>query len=230
MLWMKGWLETRWRLLFALGWGAFALVTASSGNASNAQREITGLITLFAFMSVVSAVMLAGAGINTQSSFRGTKGLHGSMYFTLALPVSRFRLLAIRAAVGLLETTTVIMLICGGLWAAVPALRGQSTLPETLAYGFAIAISTSSFYAVSVLLATFLDGQWQIWGSLIVIGVLRFVSLRLPVPPALDLFRPITTASPLLTHAFPWSGMGLSVAAAAILFCLSVKIVQLREY
>ena len=32
------------------------------------------------------------------------KGLHGSMYFTLGLPVGRFRLFAVRVGVGILET------------------------------------------------------------------------------------------------------------------------------
>lgn len=95
-------------------------------------------------------------------------------------------------------------------------------------YGFALAVSTASFYSVSVLLATFLDGQWQIWGSMIFIMGLRYVSDHLPVPQALDLFRPLSTESPLAT--LPWSGMGISVVLAAILFCLSMKIVQLREY
>ena len=52
----------------------------------------------------------------------------------------------------------------------------------------------------------------------------------LPVPQALDLFRPLSTESPLATHVLPWSGMGISVVLTAILFCLSMKIVQLREY
>lgn len=229
MLWMKGWLETRWRFLFALVWGGLILFMAFT-DTPNRQPNVTGMMTPFTFIWPFFAVMLAGAGINTQISFRATKGLHGSMYFTLALPVSRLRLLAVRAAVGLSEVAAVCVLICGGVWARVPAVREQFTLPEMLVYGFAIAISTASFYALSVLLATFVDGQWQIWGSFMVIGGLRFVSLRFSVPPALDLFGPITTASPLVTHVLPWSGMGLSVAAAAILFCLSLKIVQLREY
>jgi len=233
MLWFKGWLETRWRVVFGLGVGAFLLINVVADNVPDRPPDPFGMAKLVNAMSFFIAfigIMLGGAGINTQAAFRAMKGLHGSMYFTLALPVSRFQLLATRAAIGMLELTAVIMMICAGLWATVPQLRAQMTFPEILVYGFALAVSAASFYSVSVLLATFLDGQWQIWGSMIVIVALRSASTRLAMPAVLDLFRPLTTDSPLVTHAFPWSGMGISVALAAILFCLSMKIVQLREY
>src|SRR5262252_269773 len=105
MLWMKGWFETRWRFLFGLGFGVFVLVSvASDGVQFVAPRLVNALAFIWAFI----AIMLGGAGINTQAAFRATKGLHGSMYLTLALPVSRFRLLATRAATGILELTALI--------------------------------------------------------------------------------------------------------------------------
>ena len=45
----------------------------------------------------------------TQATFSlNDKGLHGSMYFTLSLPVSRFRLFATRAGLGMLEAAGVL--------------------------------------------------------------------------------------------------------------------------
>jgi len=230
MLWMKGWFETRWRFLFVLGFAAFLLINVVHHNVPDQPFAVAKLVYPMSFFIAFMGIMLGGAGINTQVAFRATKGLHGSMYFTLALPVSRYRLLATRAATGVLELTAVIMLLCAGLWTTVPQLRALMTLPEILVYGFALAVSAASFYSVSVLLATFLDGQWQIWGSMIFVLGMQEVSERLPVPHPLDLFRPLTTDSPLATHVLPWSGMGISVVLAAILFCLSMKIVQLREY
>ena len=230
MLWMKGWLETRWRFVFGLGFGVFLLINVIADNMPDRQFAIVKLVNILAFFWAFIAIMLGGAGINTPAAFRATKGLHGSMYFTLALYVSRFRLLATRVAIGMLELTAVIMLICTALWATVPQLKAQMTLPEILMYGLVFAVSASSFYSVSVLLATFLDGQWQIWGSMIFIVGLRYASGHLPVPAGLDLFRPLTTDSPMVTHVFAWTGMAISLALTAILFCLSMKIVQLREY
>src|SRR5215472_11250642 len=111
MLWMKDWLETRWRFVFGLGLGAFLLINVAADNVPADQPfAIVKLVNILAFFWAVIAIMLGGAGINTQAAFRATKGLHGSMYFTLALPVSRFRLLATRVAIGMLELTAVIML------------------------------------------------------------------------------------------------------------------------
>src|SRR5215470_17098755 len=222
MLWMKGWFETRWRFLFVLGFAAFLLINVVGNNVPDQPFAVAKLVYQMSFLIAIIGIMLGGAGINTQAAFRATKGLHGSMYFTLALPVSRYRLLATRAATGVLELTAVIMLLYVGLWTTVPQLRALMTLPEILVYGFALAVSAASFYSVSVLLATFLDGQWQIWGSMIFVLGMRYASDHLPVPAGLDLFRPLTTESPLMTHVFPWSGMGISIALTAILFCLSM--------
>jgi hypothetical protein len=230
MLWMKGWFETRWRFLLVLGFAAFLLINVVRNNVPATPFAVGKLVYQMSFFIAIMGIMLGGAGINTQAAFRATKGLHGSMYFTLALPVSRYRLLATRAATGVLELTAVIMLLYAGLWTTVPQLRALMSLPEILVYGFALAVSAASFYSVSVLLATFLDGQWQIWGSMIFVLGMQEVSERLPVPHPLDLFRPLTTDSPLLTHVLPWSGMGISVVLSSILFFASMKIVQLREY
>ena len=58
------------------------------------------VLTALSELGVNIAPLLAGAGIKTQAAFQTVKGLHGSTYFTLSLPVSRFRLLAIRAGIG----------------------------------------------------------------------------------------------------------------------------------
>src|SRR5690348_11678490 len=126
MLWFKGWLETRWRFVFGLGLGVFLLVNMVADNMATdhvAADPPLKLVTVLAFFWAITAIMLGGAGINTQAAFRATKGLHGSVYFTLALPVSRFRLLATRVAIGMLELTAVIMLTCAGIWATIPQLR-----------------------------------------------------------------------------------------------------------
>jgi hypothetical protein len=83
-----------------------------------------GAMTVFVMFG---AVYLAGAGIRTQPAFSGTKSLHGSMYYTLSLPVSRFRLLAVRAGAGLLEMAGVILILVSVSWLKFPLVRGTST-------------------------------------------------------------------------------------------------------
>src|ERR1700729_2211143 len=138
MLWYKGWLETRYRLLFMLvSMSAFVIFLASAG--SNAPyrgiRPVVGFISVSvpAFVVMICA-MLGGAGIATQSAFQATKGLHGSTLFTLSLPVSRLRLLAVRASIGWLEAIGVIAVLCCGMWLVFPAFRAIGTPVEMLEY------------------------------------------------------------------------------------------------
>jgi hypothetical protein len=46
--------------------------------------------------------------VTTQPSLVASKGIHGSTLFTLSLPVSRLRLMSVRAAIGWLEGAGVI--------------------------------------------------------------------------------------------------------------------------
>src|SRR5271156_3514225 len=95
MLWYKGWLETRFNV--------FALITVAclfSWVGPPAGQDLIGLV---GFLLAIIPLNLAGSGIKTQSPLI-KKGCHGSTYFTLSLPVSRFRLCATRAGLGMLET------------------------------------------------------------------------------------------------------------------------------
>jgi len=90
MLWYKGWLETRFRLVFVLAVVAFMLILQLYGGSKVDAKAVI----FMAGMSVwLMCVFLAAAGIVTQQSLQAAKGLHGSTLFTLTLPVSRFRLL-----------------------------------------------------------------------------------------------------------------------------------------
>ena len=109
MLWYKGWLETRYRVLFLLacavwGLGSGALTPYAANSARPHLLAIMAVIPgLIAVGYQIVPLMLAGSGIKTESDLQPKKGLHGSLYFTLSLPVSRFRLLATRAGLGMLE-------------------------------------------------------------------------------------------------------------------------------
>ena len=98
MLWMKAWLETRWRLLYtlALPLAALALPHIVGGGVTSQKvgdRAAHTFMAVVTFFSLFSAAYLAGAGIKTQSPFAAMKGLEGSMYYTLGLPVSRLKLI-----------------------------------------------------------------------------------------------------------------------------------------
>jgi hypothetical protein len=229
MLWYKGWLETRFRILVALAFGIFFIVIMHNANPKTpaAAQAVMGVLALY---WAVAPFLLAGVGIRTQPSVQATKGLHGSMYFTLSMPVSRFRLLAVRATLGMLEAIGVIACVSGLAWFAIPILRMHSTGADLLAYWVAASACASSFYFLSVLFGVFLDEIWRVWASMIAAYGFRWLLARGFMPSFANLFQSMGASSPLFTHRFPWASMGFSLGIAAILFLAACKAVQVREY
>ena len=102
MLWYKNWLETRPFVVFMTLYALFpvALFTLNPRPASAPQGSVAAVEAAIAFLPVYYSMipaLLAGSGIKAQAGLR-TKGLHASTYFTLSLPISRFRLVATRSA------------------------------------------------------------------------------------------------------------------------------------
>lgn len=228
MLWMKAWLETRWRLLYVLGLplAGLALRCMDGIHSSGDAQRLTAWLSFFA---VFSPVYLAGAGIRTQSGLQATKGIHGSMYYTLALPVTRLRLLVVRAACGFLEAAAVDVIVLGMAWLCVPAVRMFSVV-DLLQLILATIICTACFFFLSVLLATFLSESWQIWGSLALVCFMWELSSYTSLPASTNVFRFATDASPLLTHTLPWPAMTISLAISSVLFFAAWRVVKAREY
>lgn len=144
MLWMKAWRETRWKLAFLMSGFLASLITAASGGGLGTAEHAANLMGLLSFLSIVASITLAGAGITTQSPFRRNRGLHESMYFTLSLPVSRFRLLAVRAGFGLLETAGMNVFMIASAWSLFPLTRASSTFVDLPRAMSARPASTSS--------------------------------------------------------------------------------------
>lgn len=229
MLWYKGWLETRFKILLALAFGLFFIYMGHNAHPASA-GTLQLFIGILAFYWAIMPFLLSGAGIRTQAPFRGTKGLHGSIYFTLSMPVSRVRLVSVRAALGMIETTAVIGCLCCAVWIAVPALRTNLTRFEMLNYWVTVSLCASGFYSLSVLLAIFFEEPWSIWTGMIIVVALRLLLSRIPALSGVDPFQAMGKLSPLFAHTFPWASMGISIAAGAILFFAALKVAQTQEY
>jgi len=239
MLWIKNWMETRWRVLSAIGLFCIVSVLFSlrvpegPGNAPVApETRFAFFLTTFALFFMMQAVILGGAGIKTQAPFRTSRGLHGSMHFTLSLPVSRLRIMATRVLLGVVEMFAVISIGCILVWflfiPKFPELHiTLSDLGAHLVTTFAV-IAVCFFLAT--LLSTFLDDLWQAWGTFLLLGLVRAVSSLVPIPKSIDPFLSVSTSSPLLTHSIPWPAVSMAVGVSGVLLFASMKLVQNRDY
>ncbi|MGH8228624.1 MAG: hypothetical protein ACREU3_12110 [Steroidobacteraceae bacterium] len=240
MLWLKAWLETRWRVVWALVMGALvfgAFLVSGAHAAAHApathpmnlpETVSTALLGLTGVVSFFAAIMLAGSGVETTTTRPGgsEKGGAGSTLFTLSLPVTRARLFAVRTVTGILETLVLLTLFAvveGLLFSSlgVNAHDALGAFAEIVACNFTV-------YAISACLATFCDEGWRFRVSAIVLAVLvTFVSLtastdRLP--------RSLAAASPFITHQVPWVLIVSACVLAALFLAAALAIVQRRDY
>lgn len=233
MLWYKGWLETRWRLLYTLVFGGYSMFMLHRGSMNTLGLGRFGpgrLLDIFAVIWMIVPIMLAGSGIKTQAAFRALKGLHGSMLYTLTLPVSRLRLILVRTGLGMTETAGVFVLISVGVWLLSPSLKASATVVDVLENALAITICSTVVYFISVLTSTFLDDIWQILSSVLTVAVLSWLAANISWLSSVNIFRAMGSESPLVTHAMPWASMGVSLCGAAILLWVAVKVAEAREY
>ena len=234
MLWLKGWMETRLRLSFMLGLTTVSFLFIHSKTASvppHPQAVMAAILsTSIPAVIVMFCAFLGGAGIVTQPSLQATKGLHGSTLYTLSMPVSRLRLLAVRATIGWLEVATLIGALCCEFWFGMRPLLGDVTPLEMVEQAGTLIACTSILYFVSVVLATLLDDQWRTWGTMLAAVAMYYPLTRYAAPSAVNVYWAMTKGSPLLAHSIPWSAMGFSIALSAVLFLVAVAIARRREY
>jgi|SRR5215831_610212 len=235
MLWYKYWLETRWRLVFAFVYAIFPVPlliltgrTVHSGPPSEAMLQ--GFVQFLGFYWMNTTLLLAGSGIRTQPSIRSQKGLHGSTFFTLSLPVSRVRLFGIRAWIGLLETAVVFVVAPLGTCVIFPTLRTYATNADLFKYWVTVIVCASMFYFFGVLLSVVLEDQLQMGAGMCGILALWGLLSWKHIPPRFNVFRAMGSDSPLFAHVFPWTTMSLAVCLTAVLFLVSMKFIQAHEY
>jgi hypothetical protein len=235
MLWYKGWLETRVKLLASIGYLGIMMFFAHAhplripGGRTPRTALVPVLVMGTTFIAVV-CTWLSGAGVATQPSFQATKGIHGSTLFTLSLPVSRLRLLAVRAGLGWMEMATMIAALCCGMWLVHPGMHTLVTPITMLEYCGTLIVSASAFYCFSVLLATLLEDQWRMVVGMMAFAGMFWLSAYNYLPAAIDPLRAMDRGSILIANTVPWSAMGVSVVLSAALLLAALKVIKIREY
>lgn len=227
MLWKKGWYETRVRLLFVLAVVVVITVLVMGPDHSGP----TGPMVATTMPAMLAAILLAGAGVKTQlGGLQRSTGLHGSMYYTLSLPVTRTRLFNVRVALGLAEMAVIQVLTCSAIWLVQPALGRHVTPSDMFKHGVAAFFGVTAVYSLGVFYAAFLDDVYQQWATIFtVVGTIVILS-RVPLPESMEAFLVLSLASPLNTHTMPWIATAVLLGISGMLLLIALKIVRSLEY
>lgn len=185
MLWYKSFLETRWRFLIGL-----AILMLSVTGTVLAYPRVTQLLPLVPSMDTSGeigrrikdiadlsrtyrgyiwaqalrqnvpqmlsffAVLLGTGGLLSQASGSGA-------LFTLSLPVSRNRLLAVRTATGLAELAALAFVPVLMLPLISPAVGGHFGIVDALVHGACFFVAGSVLLSLASLLSTVFHDTWR---------------------------------------------------------------------
>lgn len=233
MLWLKSWLETRWKMAWMVLMGVllFGVFFGPTGGARNhhTQQFMFVLLRLCLFLCFLTAITLSGSGIQTASPRPGSeKGGEGSTLFTLSLPVTRTLLFAVRSITGVLEMVALCILFSSAVWLLVPRLAMNSYFG--LGYLSVVVSSSLAVYAISAFLSTFCDEGWRFRVSGLTVAALFVLATAGELPQPIDIFRVIGLTSSLVAQQVPWLAIGTVCILALLFFAAALLIIQRRDY
>lgn len=250
MLWYKAWLETRWR--FAIGLALLLVVACGTvfdypavarlmpavpridtsgpmgqilSRAIEVQRDYRGfiwwqwfrqnLLQLWTFF----AILLGSGGLFSKAS-------DGATLFTLSIPVSRNRLLGVRAAAGLLESFALAFLPSLVVPLLSPAIGQRYPVGDVLVHGACVFAAGSVFFGLAFLLTTVFSDLWRplliTCAAAVVIGVCEPFLLS---EPYYGVFGAMSGELYFRTGHWPWLGLAAGVATtAALLYAASINV------
>ncbi|HVF49010.1 MAG TPA: hypothetical protein VNA19_02915 [Pyrinomonadaceae bacterium] len=253
MLWHKAWWETRWR--FLTGLLVMCLLSASVvltqplvskmqldlpdlGERMNTMvREMMSVIVTY--QGYIWSQWFAKNLINTWALFAVLLGVgsvltetaRGSALFTLSLPVTRARLLGVRALVGVLELS-VLAFVPSLLVTLLSPLIGQTyPLTDALLYSFLTLAGGLVFYSFAALLSCIFADQLKP----IVIGVLvTFILNILPLFHSIferyNVYRVMSGESYFKGNGLPWVGLLVSLALSVVMYASAWRIIERKDF
>jgi ABC-type transport system involved in multi-copper enzyme maturation permease subunit len=237
MLWYKAWLETRTRFLIGF-LGITALASWSIHNQVKDALRISGISyyyfvlhnchQLLTFLWIIGMTMLMMGGLVREKSV-------GASSFTLALPVSRRRLVWTRIATGLVESCAMAIVPWTAMYLVEITFGKPLDVNQALMHLSMLLGGGIFFFATAVFSSSVLEGEYT--APMVAFGVLAGVAFAMNDPPLRDYspWHTMFAASlmPTRTHrpeGVPWTVLAGFAVLAALLLLASVKIVERREF
>jgi ABC-2 type transport system permease protein len=253
MLWYKAWLETRWRFVAGMSVLMFfgAVVVLAHPLLEQMKVEIPNLPgslaeqlrEAFARMATYEgyvwsqwfgknllqfwtlfAVLLGAGGLATEAS-------RGTALWTLSLPVTRRRLLGVRAGLGAVELLALAVVPTLFVWALSPVVGQRYSLADALAHALMTFAGGMAFYGFAFLLSTFFGDQLKpiLVGMAvsIALGAVTMFSRRLA---EYSVYNVMSGQRYFAEGVPPWAGLAACLALAALMFYVSLRVVERRDF
>jgi hypothetical protein len=166
----------------------------------------------------VMALFVAGTGVSTPT-------------YLLSLPVRRRTVMGIRILTGLLELAAATLISTLFVW-VLSLFRAEEhySLLEALAHATLMMAGGLGLYGFFVLLATLLGERDKLIagiGFLFLYGMLTFLVEGFR---RYSLLRVMTGDSYFLRGQVPWAGLAISLAIAAAMIAMSVRLIERRDF
>ena len=255
MLWFKSWLETRWRFIAGLVLLAGAAVSVAmiypqaramipmarnmptDGVIGEQIRKAAEMIVTFRGyaqqqwnsqnipqLGVLFAIMLGSGGVFSQTPA-------GGAMFTLALPVSRRRLMLTRAAMGLGELGLILLVSALALTLAALAIGENYGITDALMHALLAFIGCSVFFALALALSSVFADVWRpLLFTIVIACAIGFTELMLGDKLTVGIFHTIRGDDWYASSQLPWAGLGLCFALSAGLIFAAVLHLERRDF
>ncbi|HEV8579585.1 MAG TPA: hypothetical protein VGX68_10950 [Thermoanaerobaculia bacterium] len=251
MLWYKSWLETRWRFLIGL-----ALLLCSAAGAVLSYPQVLKLLPQvppnvdgLLGVKIREAADLARSyrGFVWSSWFRqnltqaaslfavllGTASflsLEGGALFTLSLPVSRRRLVGVRAATGLAELFVLAFVPSLLIPLLSPSVGERYALGSTLIHSACLFIAASVLFALALLLSTVFGDVWRPLLIALAVAFALAVADQFLRSPAFSLYRLMSGETYFRTGRLPWGGLLAATAVSVSLHAAAIARLTRRDF
>ena len=238
MLWYKSWLETRARFLISLT----GIVVLCSYFVFRQDREALPYVGISYYYGVLFAGHQSLATLWVLAvTLLGMGGLLreravGASSFTLALPVSRTRVMGVRIGIGLLQA--ILLAIVPWISMLLVANVAGKALPRAQPGFYLVLLAAGGlvFFTMAVLISTLVEGEYT--APVVAFGVVIAMAFIFDSPALrpYSLWRLILGANYidrttfLLSGSPPWIHILASMLLAALLLLISIKVIQRREF
>jgi len=238
MLWYKAWLETKGRFLVCLigitafcGYNVFRMSHEPAWQVNQAYYYSilhTGNSQV-ALMSLVAINFITFGGLLREKAV-------GAASLTLALPFSRFHLMAVRIAVSLIETLAVMIVPWTAMFLVSAAMGRTHSISQAMFHLSLLATGGLIYYSVALLASSIVEGEYV--APVVSFGAIFIIASALDGPGLRD-FNPLyvmmggtnyNTHTGLLEGALPWPQMGAFALLTAAVVVASIRAVQAREF